>query len=331
MRRPHLITAAVAASLLTGCGPKSDLQLDLRAVGITVPRIVTPAIQLVPRAATPPPVALPPLPPIIDFLPPPAPTPEPNVSPPPPPPAPACPKAPQFAVAAKPATPDVPHPPAPGTYVQSTLGAFSGAPGTPSSGSLVGTTTVVVAALPVATTSVGQQVESWKVQRTDSATKSSSVEVYQLVHPSSAGASATAPGIYLVGLVWSDPVRGDLTFQPSTNGLEVLPVPVQVANNDTQYIGSATDPNTTTTLELTRNVRARKTVDACGILVDTYTVQMSGTLTSPGIQRQVVWNLQLATAYGAADVEDSFSLTDVSGGFTWVRTVRNTSLPKDVA
>ncbi len=314
---------------MAGCGPASQLKLDLRAVSITVPRLVTPAIVLVPPAAAPQPVALPPLPPIITLLPPPpaeVPAQAPVVAPPPAPPA--CPAAGPLDTPAKPATPEVPHPPVPGTFVQASSGSFAGAPGTPSAGSLAGEVTVVVKALPSATSSVGQLVESWQVERTDPLRKSRSVEVYQLVHPS-ASVSATAPGIYLVGLAWSDPTRGDVTFQPTGGGIEILPVPVQVANNDTQYAGAATDPSTLTTLEITRNIRARKRVDACGKLIDTYTVEMTGALTTTSTQQQVAWTQQLATSYGAADVQETLSLTSVAGGSSWNRTLRNTTLPAE--
>jgi hypothetical protein len=171
----------------------------------------------------------------------------------------------------------------------------------------------------------GQQVESWKVERT--AATSTSVELYQLVRPSTAP-GATASGVYLVGLAWTDEVRGDLVFQPVGDGLHVLPNPVQLAaSGGVQYVGSATDPDTLTTLSLTRNVTGRKRVDLCGELVETFTVELSGVLTTPDGSRQVVWTQQLATAFGAADVEETLTLTDPSGGFTWTRALKATEVP----
>jgi hypothetical protein len=309
-------------ALLSGCGPKTQLDLDLRSVSITVPRLVTPAVELVPPSTAPQPAQLPALPPVTTILP--ATTSYPTFAPVAQQPAPACPKADVLDVPAKPATINVDEPPAAATYTQTASGSFAAK----SSGSLAGPVTVQVKRLPRVTSSAGQVVDAYQVIRTDAARKSSSVEQYQLVHPSSAP-TATAGGIYLVGMAWHDPVRGDLTFQPS-NGLQILPVPVAVAQSGTvQYVGSATDPDTLTTLSLTRNVNGRKRVDVCGKLVDTFTVDMSGTLTTSDVQRQVSWTQQLATAYGGVDVEDTLGLTNPVEGFSWVRTVRNTTVPKD--
>ena len=319
--RPPLV-GLVAALLLTGCGPETGLDLDLRAVPVTVPRIITPAVQIVPQAPAPPPVALPPLPPVIEFLPPlvpPAPGPVPTL---PPVPVEACPKAGQFDVPDVPESLTVDAPPAPGSTTYTATGTF--ASGT-AQGPLAGPVTVTTTALPSATTTTGQQVESWKVERT-SAT-STSVELYQLVRPSTAP-GATASGVYLVGLAWTDEVRGDLVFQPVGDGLYVLPNPVQLAaSGGVQYVGSATDPDTLTTLSLTRNVTGRKRVDLCGELVETFTVELSGVLTTPDGSRQVAWTQQLATAFGAADVEETLTLTDPSGGFTWTRALKATEVP----
>ena len=325
MRRSPALIAAISIALLTGCGPKSPLDLDLRSVSITVPRLITPAIQLVPPATRPQPARLPQLPPqtiVVPTIPSYAPLPT-------APAAPACPKAGPLDVPAKPASITMTSPPAAGTFVQSSSGSFAGAPSTPSSGSLAGQITVVVKHLPGATSTVGQQVDAWQVTRTDGARKSTSVEAYQLVHPSSAP-GATAGGIYLVGLAWKDPVRGDLSFVPTGNPFEILPLPVQVASSAAQYADSSTDPNTLTTLSLIRNVTGRKRIDVCGHLVDTFRVEMTGTLTTSDSQRQVAWTQQLATAYGGADVEDTLSLSSLVDGSSWVRTVRNTTVPEDV-
>ena len=322
MRRSTALLPA-AALLLAGCGPASRLNLDLRSVSITVPRIVTPAVEIVPPATVPLPAPFPTLPRLATLLPPPA---APAPAPPPlaiPPSvrATSCPKAGTFDAPQVPADPLVKHPPAADTYTQSSFGSFSGA----GSGSLDGSVRVVVTALPPSTTTAGQPIETWSVART--AASGSSVEVYDLVE-ASPSASAIAPGIYLVGLAWQDKARGNLSFQPVGNGLQILPNPVQAAQNATQYVGTATDPNTLTTLTLTRNVTGKKRVDACGKLIDTYTVAMTGTLASPGVQRDVTWTQQIATGYGGADAEDTLSLTSVTAGFTWTRTLRNTTLPK---
>ncbi|MDT7569948.1 MAG: hypothetical protein QOE05_122 [Actinomycetota bacterium] len=324
-RRSPILLVVVCAALLTGCGPKSPLEVDLRTVAITVPRLLTPAIELVPPSAAPQPVRLPPVPPLITVLPVlPTYAPQPPVAPP------ACPKAGQLDVPAKPASILVPAPPAAGTYVQTAAGSYAGSTATPATGSLAGPVVVEIKALPSATTVAGQKVDSWQVIRTDAARSSTSVEAYQLVHPSTAP-GATAGGIYLVGMGWKDPVRGELSFEPTGNPLQILPVPVQVSSSAAQHANSATDPNTLTTLTIIRNVTGRKRIDVCGKLVDTFRVEITGTLTTAEVQWQLSWNQHLATSYGGADVEDTLSLASVTTGFSWVHTVRNTTVPKDVS
>jgi hypothetical protein len=319
MRR-LLSLALLAPLVLTGCGPKTHLDLQLRPVSITVARIVTPAVTLVPPATAPVPVSLPPAPPLGTFFPP-ASSPPPAARP--VPPAAGCPAADEFAVPAKPATPSVVGLPPAGSSVQNAFGSYA-EQGTV--GPLNGLVDVTVTHLPSSTTSVGQRVDSWSVERLQG--KAKTVELYQRLHPA-ASPAATAPGIYLVGLAWDDPVRGRLRFQPTGNGLQVLPDPVQVASSAAQYAGAATDPDSLTTLTLVRNVTGRKRVDACGQLIDTYTAAMTGLLVSPSQQLQVSWTQQLATAYGASDVESTLTLTSPVDGFTWTQTLRNTALPGD--
>ena len=319
------LTGLITALVLTGCGPEAGLDHDLRAVAVTVPRLLTPAVEIVPQAPAPPPVALPPLPPVTDFLPPSVPAaPSVAVGVPSPRPAPvvACPKAGTFDVPDEPESLTVDSPPAPSALTYTATGTFQT---TTAQGALAGPVTVTTIALPSATSSAGQGVDSWRVER--KAATSTTIELYQLVHPST-DSTATASGVYLVGLAWTDPIRGDLSFQPVGGGLHVLPNPVQLsASGGAQYAGSATDPDTLTTLSLTRNVTGRKRVDLCGKLVETFTVELSGALTTPAGSRQIVWTQQLATAYGAADVAETLTMTDPTGGFTWTRSLQGTEVP----
>lgn len=315
MNRRLALALLVAASLLSACGPKSKLDLDLRGVSITVPRILTPAIDLVPEAPVP--LDLPPIPPVVSLLPGPT-TPPPKV---------ACATAGPLDAPALAPRQDVPGPPMVNTFIQATIGAFASSA---KSGSLAGSVTTSVAKLPTTTNSAGQKVDAWLVQRMDLARDELSVEAYQFVH-SDPSPLATASGVYLVGLAWKDPIRGDLVFQPTGNGLFILPNPVAQASSPAQYAGVATDPSSLTTLALVRNVTGKKRVDLCGELVDTFTVSMTGVLTSPKVQRQVAWTQQIATAYGAADVEATLSLASPVEGFNWVRTTRNTAAPKELS
>jgi hypothetical protein len=81
-------------------------------------------------------------------------------------------------------------------------------------------------------------------------------------------------------------------------------------------------------LSLIGNVLGRARIDVCGKLVDTYTVALQGVLTSPTVQYLVSWRLQIATQYGGAIVQDELSLTSVIPGYTWQRTLQNTTVPK---
>lgn len=308
------LAAATAGLLLAACGPDSQLRLSMRAVDVTVPRIVAPAVDLVPVSG-PPLMSLPPVPAVVDQLPP-------TVPSDPVPPQEACPQAPPTAVP-KAAAVTLEASPANQTLLQRSSGGYTvGA----TRGTLGDPVQVTITNLPATATASGQMVLPWRVQEVDTATNARAVEVYQLLLPSSAP-GALAPGVYLVGLAWDDPVRGALTFQPAGNGLFVLPSPVSVAQNDTQYVGIATDPNTLTTLELTRNVRAKKRVDICGDLVDTWTVEMAGSLVTPSAQWNLAWTKQVATAYGAVDVDRSLSLEARSGGRSWARRLVSTRVP----
>jgi len=313
-------TALAATALLSACGPASHLRMNLRTVSVTVKRVVAPAIQLVPPSA-PPPVALPPIAPVVNQLPPASapviPTGQ-SVS--------SCPSPTVDAVPKYPASITVDSAPATQTFLQRASGNFATAT---AHGLLAGLVQVTVTDLPDTTASNGQKFKAWRVQQVDPATKTRAVEVYQLALPSTAP-SAPAAGVYLVGLAWSDPVRGTVTFQPSGNGLFVLPSPVQVASNDAQYAGIATDPNTLTTLQLVRNVRGRKRINVCGQLVDTWTVAMTGTLTTPSAQWKLTWNQQIATAYGAADVDELIDMGAIAPGSTWARHLVSTTVPKEI-
>jgi hypothetical protein len=310
---------------VAGCGPDKQLNLNLRAVGITVPRLVTPAVSLVPLV--PPTTApLPPLAPVdFSFPPPTIPSGAPSQ---PRTPVVACPKAGTFDVPRVPASLKVESPPTPATYVQSIAGTY--ATGT-TTGAISGGLSETVTALPRQTSVVGQVIDSWSITRTSPDAASSSVEVYRLVHASDSPA-ATAAGIYLAALAWKNAAGGDLTFQPLGDGLFLLPSPVTLSpSGGTQYAGSATDPNTLTTLSVVRNVTGKKRVDACGELIDTYTVEMTGALTTSSSQRQLTWTMQLATTYGGLPVQDQLTLTEPSGTFRWTALRTATALPKPVA
>lgn len=305
------LTVLVAlALLLAACGPKSDLELGLRSVSITAPRLITPAVELVPEAPIPEP--LPPAPRLV--LPaPPTRAPEP----------PSCPEAdafaaPDFAAALTYGAPTL------ASYVQRSSGKYESAQG---KGTLNGSVVTTISDLTTVKTDDGQRVDTWIVSHVDATNKAAWVEAYQLVHPQAGG---TNPGIWLAALAWDDPVRGKFTFLPSS-GVWLMPLPVQFSNSDVQYVGAATDPETLATLAITRNVRPRARVDVCGRVVDTITVEITGTLTTTDDTQLVDWTQQWATAYGAVVVAETMSLDSVLRGPSWTRTLRHTTVPKEVA
>ena len=195
------LALASAVLVLSGCGPHKSLDLDIRPC--PSPSLGSSPLpsSLVPPAAVPPPVSLPPAPPLVPFLPPPpAPATQAPVTA-APPPAPACPTAASFAVPERAAPLSLPGVPVPGVSVQARTGAFAGAPLSPSSGGLAGPLTTTIAMLPTTTSSAGQQVEAWSVERKDATGTRQSIEVYQLVHASSvavpprpASTSSALPG-----------------------------------------------------------------------------------------------------------------------------------------
>ncbi|HVT75621.1 MAG TPA: hypothetical protein VHD87_01225 [Acidimicrobiales bacterium] len=316
MKPRALLALALGAVSLTACGPKTHLHLSMRTESITVPRLVTPAIELVAPADVPT-VTFPEFPSAGSLLP---------ALPPAPPGKVGCPTADEFATPEVPATLEVTAPPAEQTATQLEVGAYSTSAG---QSPLVGVVTETIKHLPSSKASNGQRVDAWTVERVDAAHKTRWVEIYQLVHSSSA-LGATSGGVYLVGLAWDDPVLGKLRFDAVGNGVQVLPSPVQRASNNVQYAGAATDPSTLTTVAIVRDVRGRKNVDACGDLIDAWTVEMTGTVTTTTWQRALTWTQRVATGYGAADVEDTFTVVDPRTQLLWTRTVRNTALPTAV-
>jgi len=323
MRRNRRTAAALAgclAALATaGCGPHQSLQLTMDQVSLTVPRVLTPAVSLVPPAPITVPLPVPSIPNVPIYITP--------VIPPAAPKLPPCPKANEFAVPAEPASIETTSGPTPAIYIQTSHGSYSGSSATPSSGKL--TANVDTAISPLAQTTApttGQVSDNWLVSRVDTATHATTYEAYQLATPTGSGQLVT-PGIYLTGLKWKDPVRGELSFIPTGGGIEIMPSPVNTSSTAV-FASSATDPNSLTTMTASGNVLGRKRIDVCGTLVDTWTVQLSGAITGPNFKYQFAWRQQIATQYGGVDVEDDLTLTAPAGGLQWDRSLHDTNTPE---
>jgi hypothetical protein len=316
MRRKSPILLCLVALAATACGPHVALHLNMRQVDLTFPRVLTPAQNLVPPAPLIIPVPVPPIPVFTTPIQPVVPPPQTN----------ACPKAGPFAVPAEPASVLLDKPPAPATYFQSSKGSYSGSGATPAAGKLTSPYITSLTSLPATTSQSGQQSDNWLVKRTDTGTGASEFELFQLALPASSSL-AVSPGLYLSALKWKDPVRGgDLTFVPSGSGVEILPSPVSTGSNPS-FASSATDPNTFTTMTTAGTVTGQQRIDVCGTLVDTYTTQLTGTLTTPNFQWQFAWRLQIATQYGGVVVEDDMTLTNPAG-LTWDRTLHDLNTPE---
>ena len=316
MRRIPAIVGCLAAMVTTGCGPHATLDLNMRQVSLTVPRVLAPAVTLVPPAPLVVSLPVPPIPTLPNI---------PSVVPPAAPPVKACPKADQFATPAEPATPDVSAPPTPGFYLQSSHGSYSGSSAKPAAGKLSAPVVTSITSLPKTTAAqTGQVSDNWLVSRVDSLTHDTTYEAYQLATPTGSG-QLVSPGIYLSGMKWKDPIRGELSFIPVGGGVEIMPSPVN-ASSTSSFASSATDPNTLTTMTATGNVLPKRRIDVCGTLVDTWTVQLSGTLTSPSFRYQFSWRQQIATQYGGVYVEDDLTLA-APGGLTWDRTLHDLNAP----
>ena len=229
MRRRRPCSPPRRAALLTACGPKTHLELDLRTVAVTrapdrhagrraratgrraaAGRAAAAAAARRRCPAVAPPRAVPPSPP----------------------PAPRLPEG--RAVRRPGQAGDADrrlHPPAAGTFVAERP-RRSPATGKPASGRSRDQS-VVVSDAADATTVVGQQVDSWRVERHRAAHQE---------HVASRSTSSCTPSTRArrhrrrasTSSGWRGRTRcvGDLTFQPTGNGLEILPSPVQVASND---------------------------------------------------------------------------------------------------
>ncbi|MBK5308104.1 MAG: hypothetical protein JJD92_15570 [Frankiaceae bacterium] len=330
MYRTRLLACVTLLPLLAACGPDNPLKVNLRGVQITVPRQLPPAVIAVvppPVAPVPAPVVLPPLP----ELPPLAPAP--LASPPTAPPPPACPTADQLAVPAQQATVLVKSRPGDAAYNLKQGGKYTVTSAAETTQSVLPTSTSrTVKALTPPTSTVGQRVDAWSVTETDG--KSASVATFVLFQPSSSP-QATPAGIYLSGLRWDDDVRGDLTFQPLGGGLLIFPLPAQ--QTTTPFAASQTDPASQTVVTLTGQVPGKKRVDLCGAVVDSFSLALTGTITTPTQQLTVTWNQQIATQFGGLSVEDSLTLSgsnsasSVGARLDWQQTTRYTRVPDDPA
>ncbi len=328
MSRRPLVLVTTLAAVLTACGPQAPLELNLRTVALTVPRIPTPAVEMIPPAPAPLPVSLPAPVRVGTLLPPP---------PPPPPPTPA--PAPAVEDPCPPGDPTAAPERSAGVYVtglpaedQRTERATTNYVDPETGDAVVSESEIDVTVRRLGQSEAaitGQLLDDWVVERVDTATGASSATQFRYVHESDAP-GATNPGIWLVGMAWSDPSRGgDITWEPAGSGLWLLPSPVVLqAEDGVQYVGTATDPRTTTTVTIVRNVTGRDRVNACGEYVEGYVVGMTGTFTAPGFARELAWELTLATGYGGIDVESSLALTSPAATAAWSRTTTTNEVPE---
>jgi hypothetical protein len=278
--------------LSSGCGPVVPLEVAMRQALITVfagHHQPTPEPSL-PSVYAPPPVLN------LGFASG-APLPMPSTPPP-------CPELNEFAVVKDPATALIPGPPPMANYVMRSSGSYSfaTASGTvpTTSGKLPASLALVQPAQPKAGT---DQVNG-------------TFHDYSLITVSGPGAytaygfrlapdNPATPGILLTSLHWKDSVRGDFDFVPD-QPLQFLPTPVAVGNT---WSSAGSDPIDETSIQLNGSVSKRETVNACGVALDSFQVQISGTIVSPTFQLSWTAAYDIGTQFGGLILKEDVTLS----------------------
>lgn len=267
----------------SGCGPTVPLEVAMRQAVITVfagHHAPSPSPSLPPVFAPPPPLNL-------TF---------PTFTAMPPPTATLCPDLNEFAVVKDPATQLISGPPPMASYVMRSSGTYSLAS---TSGQLPTTLALVQPAEPKAGT---DQVDG--AFHDYSLIVASSAESYTVYGFRLAPDNPATPGILLTSLHWKDSVRGNFDFVPD-QPLQFLPTPV---NNGNTWSSAGTDPIDQTSIQLNGKV-ARETVNACGVALDSYQVQISGTIVSPTFQLTWTANYDIGTQFGGLILKEDVTLS----------------------
>jgi len=274
MKRKSTLTLLGILLLSSGCGPTVPLEVAMRQALITVfagHHPPSPSPSLPPAYAPPPPLNL-------GF----------QAYTPPPPAVFSCPDLSEFVVVKDPATALISGPPVLAQYLMRSSGKYS-------LGSVSGKLpTTIAIAQPAPPKPGNDQVDG-------------AFQDYSLITGPSASAytyygfrlapnNAATPGILLTSLHWKDPVRGSFDFFPD-QPLQFLPTPVS-PNTSNPWAASGTDPFDQTSVTLQGTVPKRVTINACGVPLDSFDVQISGNIVSPTFQLTWKADYYIGTQFG---------------------------------
>lgn len=281
------ITLASIGILLlsSGCGPVVPLEVAMRQALITVfagHHQPSPSPSLPPVYAPPPPLNL-------SFSTG-APLPAPSAPPP-------CPDLSEFAVVKDPATALISGPPPMASYVMRSSGTYSLAT---TSGKLPTALALVQPAQPKpGTDQVNGSFQDYSLLT------ASGPSTYTAYGFRLAPNNPVTPGILLTALHWKDSVRGDFDFVPD-QPLQFVPTPVAVGNT---WSSAGADPIDQTSIQLNGKVSQRETVNACGVALDSFQVQISGTIVSPTFQLTWTANYDIGTQFGGLILKEDVTLS----------------------
>lgn len=271
MRRTYLLVPALAVALTACSGPRTPINIGVKNLatsfhyGLLQSAVANPTV---PGSAPPPSVGT--FAPIRDFTLGPAPTPWVPPTMPPAPPE-LCPAASPAAIIKTSAANVVTKPPSAAKYGFRAEGRYQ------DSASHKGTypTTQTREVLNPAVTQDGQVSFTVKTTLGDQV----AVASYNYIPPTTASYSAAGAqpiaGLYLTADERSKAGKLQSSFRPTGRGLLVMVAPVTPG---TVWQSSATDPVSGTTVFVTGKVAPKQLVNACGQVIDTYPVHLSGRL-----------------------------------------------------
>jgi hypothetical protein len=310
LRRPVL--GATAALLLAGCGPSHSISVSLRNFASSLTYGGSPPPPPPPIAAAnptptfpsfiePPVVVSPPTPvaPATTVAPPPPVPAAPRPSRPAAAPAPVCPAAAPNSFPAVSAGAHVLAPPIPGSYVYRQTGSYSidGKTGKPAAHTLRIITNV---------TPSNNGVFTFDVDEADGSDITDTT--YQVNQSTS---NSATDGIFITQVVTR---HGDGTidqFAPEP-AIRIMPLPAD--NTQMQFSSAGADALHGTTEEISGEIVGHHNVDACGTVLDSWEVHVTGQLISTTENLAIDATYDIGTQFGGLSLSDSVHLSGTDAG-----------------
>lgn len=293
-RRAVLVLLLVSALGLSACGPTQHVQLSLRnyVSNLTYGGEKTPAPA--------PPVSGASLTPTFpSFIQPPAVlTPTPTPAPTPVAPLPSvtasCPSAGPDSFPAVQASSRVPGPPSPGTYFFRQTGHYDmdGQSGTAAS-------QVIRVVTDVATQSDGDYTFDVDEANGNVLTQTS-YEVQQTT------GSTSTDGLYITGVITKEADGTIDQFSPEP-AIRIMPLPASAAQ--TQFTSAGVDPIHGVTEEISGTMEGHTDVNACGTVLDSWQVQVTGKIISASESLDLTASYDIGTQFGGLSLADMVTLT----------------------